>query len=162
MGQNDRILPLFTVAALVGPAGWLARCCWLAGRPVAYPIHFICRPPTICAPKIYFSYLKPPSPTFEFFCLVPLQCELHISCEVTHPHARVGRVGPWPGCYGPDLAWIALSGLDFRPVYVKYGLWLGAEGPRLAQEDQHPPSTCTRLLYTYQLGTHRVENRRGG
>ena len=91
-----------------------------------YPIHFICRPPTICAPKIYFSYLKPPSPTFEFFCLVPLQCELHISCEVTHPHARVGRVGPWPGCYGPDLAWIALSGLDFRPVYVKYGLWLGA------------------------------------
>jgi hypothetical protein len=35
-------------------------------------------------------------------------------------------------------------------------------GPRLAQEDQHPPSTCTRLLYKYQLGTHRVENRRGG
>ena len=35
-------------------------------------------------------------------------------------------------------------------------------GPRLAQEDQHPPSTRTRLLYKYQSGKHRVENRRGG
>ena len=39
MGQNDWILPLFTVAALVGPAGWLAGWVllagWLAGRWLA-------------------------------------------------------------------------------------------------------------------------------
>ena len=102
----------------------------LSQSPAISHTLYLPTPNNMC-PENIFQLSETPSPTFEFFSLVPLQSTVratavHISCEVTHPHARVGRVGPWPGCYGPDLAWIALSGLDFRPVYVKYGLWLGA------------------------------------
>ena len=89
MGQNDWILPLFTAAALVGPAGWLGGCC----------------------------YLKPFSPIFEFFCLVPLYASyIFLVKSPTRMHGWVGW-GPgldvmaliWPGLPNMASGW-ALAG----------------------------------------------------